>query len=63
MLFSLYIQHRGNCRKEKLQKVRKVVREKERERHSKYKYRRVFIDYQSERVTKKALGLSDTMML
>ena len=59
MLFSLYIQHRGNCRKEKLQKVRK----EERERHSKYKYRRVFIDYQSERVTKKALGLLDPMML
>ena len=32
MLFSLYIQHRGNCRKGILQKVRKVERERERER-------------------------------
>ena len=32
MLFSLYIQHRGNCRKEKLQKVGKVEREREKER-------------------------------
>ena len=43
-----------NCRK---------LEKKRGERHSKYKYRRVFIDYQSERVTKKALGLLDPMML